>query len=122
MDGSHLLPIPRNRWQMDLHEAEDHETHGGIAQDFADIQLGTELAHVFQTPRVGSSCGTEVRDRKLIPDSRIDVQRFIRASIEIEEGSYGRASREVGGGPGHSGRRPTASTAEGITGSLPVDE
>ena len=32
----------------------------------------------------------ELRSRKLVPHSRIDVQGFIWASIEIEEGNYGK--------------------------------
>lgn len=40
----------------------------------------------------------ELRNRKLTPHSRIDVQGFIWASIEIEEGNYGKTSSPTNGG------------------------
>jgi len=40
----------------------------------------------------------ELRNRKLTPHSRIDVQGFIWASIEIEEGNYGKTSSQPTGG------------------------
>src|SRR5438270_7889965 len=61
---SHLLPISRDRWQMAVHEAVDHETNGRITQNFSELQARTELAYVFQASGIGGSCGLGVAESK----------------------------------------------------------